>query len=209
MKVAIFGASGGVGRNLVKQAQAAGHEVTLLTRDPRKFHNSDRSLTVIGGDVLDPQAVGRAVAGQDAVLVALGAPLMDRSGIRAHGTAVIVDAMQAAGVSRIVCLSVFGAGDSWALLPRFYRWFVMPVVLHRVLKDHVAQEKIIRSSGLDWSLVRPVNFTDGDLTGDYWHGTELPARKLSMKISKADVADFMLKGLVGALRPGSAEAVSG
>lgn len=209
MKVAIFGASGGVGRNLVKQAQAAGHEVTVLTRDPRKFHMPDASMKVIAGDVRDPAAVATAVAGQDAVLVALGAPLMDRSGIRADGTAVIVDAMQAASVRRIVCLSVFGAGDSWALLPRFYRWFVMPVVLRRVLKDHIAQEAIIRKSNLDWSLVRPVNFTDGDLTGDYWHGTELPERKLSMKISKADVADFMIKGLGGALRPGAAEAVSG
>lgn len=209
MKVAVFGASGGVGRNLVKQAQAAGHEVTVLTRDPRKFHKPGQSLRVIGGDVRDARAVAQTVEGQDAVLVALGAPLRDRSGVRAEGTRVIAEAMQAAGVRRLVCLSVFGAGDSWALLPRFYKWFVMPVILGRVLKDHVAQEEIVRSSGLDWSLVRPVNFTEGDLTRTYWHGNELPQRKLSMKISKADVADFMLKGLDGALRPGTAEAVSG
>lgn len=208
MKIAIFGATGGVGSNLLKQALAAGHDVTALTRDARKLHRPGQSLTVLEGDVRDPQAVRRVVEGQDAVLVALGAPLLDKSGIRAEGTRVIVGAMQETAVRRLVCLSVFGAGDSWALLPRFYRWFVMPVILRRVLKDHVAQEVIVRSSDLDWSLVRPANFTDGDMTGTYWHGQHLPMRQLSMKISRADVADFMLKGLGDRAGIGQAECVS-
>jgi uncharacterized protein YbjT (DUF2867 family) len=208
MKVAIFGATGGVGRNLLEQALAAGHDVTALARDPQKLHRADQSLTVVEGDVRDADAVRGVVDGQDAVLIALGAPLLDNSGIRAEGTRVIVDAMQKSGVRRLVCLSVFGAGDSWALLPRFYRWFVMPVILRRVLKDHVAQEAVVASSVLEWSLVRPANFTDGDLTGTYWHGQHPPMHQLSMKISRADVADFMLKGLGDRAGIGQAECVS-
>ncbi len=208
MKVAVFGASGGVGRNLVKQAQAAGHEVTVLTRDPRKFHKRGNRCAS-SGVMCGCPAVAQTVEGQDAVLVALGAPLRDRSGVRAEGTRVIAKAMQAAGCAtaglpvRLRCWRQLGAAAP-----------VLQMVCRAsdpgaVLKDHVAQEEIVRSSGLDWSLVRPVNFTEGDLTRTYWHGNELPQRKLSMKISKADVADFMLKGLDGALRPGTAEAVSG
>lgn len=208
MKLAIFGATGGVGRNLMNQALEAGHEVTVLTRDADRLHRPDKRLTVLEGDVRDPAAVARVVEGQDAVLVALGAPLMDNSGIREAGTRTVVDAMKAAGVQRLICLSVFGAGESWAQLPRLYRWVIMPLVLRRVLKDHVAQEAIIRASGLDWSLARPGNFTDGALTGNYWHGAELPERKLSMKISRADVADYMLRQLGQAGASGRAEAIS-
>lgn len=207
MKLAIFGATGGVGRNLVKQALDAGHEVTVLTRNADKLHRPGGRLTVIEGDVRDPAAVSRVVEGKDAVFVALGAPIMDNSGIREAGTRTVVDAMKSSGVRRLICLSVFGAGESWSQLPRFYRWIIMPLILRRVLADHVAQEAIVRASGLDWSLARPGNFTDGALTGNYWHGDELPERRLSMKISRADVADYMLRQLDETVLGGRAEAV--
>lgn len=193
MRLAIFGATGGVGRNLVDQALSDGHQVTAFTRAPEKFGKPHPSLRLVRGDVRDPEAVTRAIIGQDAVLCALGMPLFNRDNLRTAGTKVIVDAMKKADVNRLICLTVMGAGESWSLLPRRYRYFIAPVILGRVIADHESQEQLIRESGLDWTIVRPGNFTEGTRTGDYQHGFEHADRSLKLKISRADVADFMMR----------------
>jgi uncharacterized protein YbjT (DUF2867 family) len=192
MRLTVFGATGGVGRHIVAQALADGHTVRAMVRDPSRLEVAHSRLTVVQGDVLDAADAAAAVQGSDAVLVALGMPLFNRDGVRARGTANIVRAMRDHRVRRLVCLSVFGAGESWAMLPRLYRWVIGPVLLRHVIADHAEQEKIVAASGLDWVLARPGNFTDGERTRRYWHGAERPARRLKMNISRADVADFML-----------------
>ncbi len=195
MKLTIFGATGKVGRHLVSQAIEQGHEVSAFSRSPNQFDGSMQNLTLIKGDVLDKQAVKNAVIGQDAVICALGMPLMNKDGLRARGTGNIVDAMQELGVERLVCLSIFGAGSSWNMLPWHYRKLIMPTVLRRALVDHQNQENHLNASKLDWVAIRPGNFTDGKRTGSYWHGLVSAGRSLTLKISQADVADFMLKQL--------------
>ena len=135
--------------------------------------------------------------GQDAVLCALGMPLMNKDGLRAAGTRNIIDAMQACHVRRLICLSSFGVGDSYAFLPISYRYLVAPLVLRHVLADHERQETYIRDSDLDWTIVRPANLTGGPATGVYLQDTLRPHRRLEMKVSRADVAAYMLEHLDG------------
>jgi uncharacterized protein YbjT (DUF2867 family) len=195
MKITIFGATGTVGRLLVSRALTEGHIVTAVTRSLDKMKQSSQNLHVVEGDVRDPLVVAAAVKGQDAVICALGMPLLNKDGLRAAGTRNIVAAMEAAGVKRFVCLSAIGAGDSWNLLPWHYKYLIVPLMMRRLFEDHNAQEAVVRKSPLDWILVRPSNFAKGEGSHPYEHGFSKLGPSSKLKMAPSDIADFMLQQL--------------
>jgi putative NADH-flavin reductase len=193
MKLIIFGATGTVGRHLVEQALSQGHGVTAFARRPLALKLDHQDLSRQAGDVLDPRAVADAVRGHDAVLIALGA---GRKGtVRSVGTKHVIDAMERRGIRRLVCQTTLGAGDSRPLLNFFWKHIMFGLLLREVYADHQTQEAFIKKSALDWIIVRPGAFTDGPATGAYQHGFPPAAKKLKSRISRADVADFMLQQL--------------
>jgi len=193
MNIIVFGATGTIGRHLVKQALSEGHAVTAFARRPAALGVSHPSLTVRSGDVLDAASVNDAVRGHDAVLVALGA---GRKGtVRSAGTRHIIEVMRRHGLRRLICQSTLGTGHSRALLTFFWKRIMFGFLLKDAYADHEAQEDLVRESGLDWTIVRPGAFTDGAATGAYKHGLPDPGEPLTLKISRADVAGFMLHQL--------------
>ncbi|QIN84905.1 NAD(P)H-binding protein [Rubrobacter tropicus] len=190
MKVLVFGATGSVGRHIVEQGLARGHEVTAFVRDPSGLEVGREGLNVFEGDVLEPASVEAAVRGQEAVLCSIGAGR--RGGVRSEGTRNIVRAMEEAGVRRFVCQTTLGAGESSGNLNFFWKHVMFGLLLREAFADHEQQEAHVRKSGLDWTIVRPAAFTDGGRTGEYRHGFSPDEREISLKISRADVADFML-----------------
>lgn len=190
MKVLIFGATGSVGQHLVQQALARGHIVTVFVRDAAKLGDARAEVRVVLGDVMDSASVEEAVAGQDAVLCSLGAGRKGR--VRSGGTLNIVRAMEKMGVRRFVCQTTLGVGDSSGNLNFFWRYVMFGLLLREAFADHEMQEEHVGQSGLDWTLVRPGAFTDGKRTGVYRHGFPGTEKGASLKISRADVADFML-----------------
>ncbi|HEX6194812.1 MAG TPA: SDR family oxidoreductase [Jiangellaceae bacterium] len=190
MKLIIFGATGSVGRLVVDRALEEGHEVTAFTRDPAKVERRHERLTVSGRDVFDVAAVTDAIAGHDAVIVTLGGGR--NGGVRAPGTKAIIEAMQAAGVRRLIVQSTLGAGDSRANLNLFWKWIMFGLLLRPAYADHQEQDRIVRRSDVDWTIVRPGAFTDGLRTGAYRRGLG-PREKSQLKIARADVADFLLE----------------
>ena len=195
MKLLIFGSTGGTGRELVKQALDQGHSVTAFARQPAKIEDLQHpSLQVVSGDVLDPAAVESAVTGQEAICSALGAGA-GRTTLREEGPRNIVESMQGSGVKRLICQSSLGVGDSRANLPFFTRYIVVGIFLRHAFADHERQEAAIKQSSLAWTIVRPPHLTNGPRTGSYRHGFSTTDRRLQGKISRADVADFMLKQL--------------
>lgn len=193
MNVIIFGATGSVGRHLVSQACAGGHNVTAFVRNTGRLNHTHPNLRVIAGDVLDAAAVTQAIRGQDAVLCALGA---GRKGIvRARGTENIIAGMQRHGVRRFICQSTLGAGDSARYLNFFWKYIMFGLLLRPAFADHAEQERLTIASDLAWTIVRPAAFTDGPKTGAYKHGFTGADEKLTLKISRADVAGFMLAQL--------------
>lgn len=192
MNVIIFGATGTVGSELVKQALDKGYTVTAFVRTPSKLELTHPNLNLIQGDVMNYAAVEKAVQGQDAVLCALGA---GRKGIiRSEGTKHIVQAMEKANVKRFICQTTLGIGDSKETLTFFWKYIMFGLLLRAAFADHVLQEAYIQQSKLDWTIVRPGAFTNGERTGSYQH-FEGAIKGLELKISRADVADFMLKQL--------------
>ena len=195
MKLIIFGSTGGTGRELLKQALAHGHQVVAFARNPAKIDDiKHANLEVVRGDVLDPTAVENAVAGQDVVLSTIGAGA-SRTSIREEGTRNIVEAMEKQGVRRLVCQSSLGVADSRANLPFFTKYIVVSIFLRHAFADHERQEAVVKRSSLDWTIVRPPHLKDGPRTGVYRHGFPTTDRTIKAMISRADVADFMLKQL--------------
>lgn len=194
MKLIIFGSTGTIGRHLVNQALAQGHQVTAFARNPTALEFEHPNLSLFHGDVFDPMSVAAAVKGCEAVLVTLGSPKLTGK-VRSVGTQHIVRAMEQHGVKRLICQSTLGVGDSQANLNFFWKYLMFGLILRSVFIDHVAQEAIVKRSSLDWVIPHPAAFTDGPVTGAYKHGFPSTEKKLTLNISRADVASFMLQQL--------------
>ncbi len=195
MKLLIFGSTGSIGRQLVEQALEQGHTVTAFARNPAKLDIQHTNLKVVQGDVMDSASVEQAVQGQDAVLCVLGSGAQRKGAIRSEGTRQIIQAMEKTGVRRLICQTTLGAGDSWENLNFFWKYIMFGAFLREVFADHERQENEVKQSRLDWTIVRPGAFIDGDHTGQYRHGFPSTDKTTKLKISRADVADFLLQQL--------------
>ena len=195
-RVLIVGATGGTGRQLVTQALERGYAVTALVRNPSRLQVEHPQLTVIQGDVLDYASVEAAMRGQDAVLSALGHKrFFYPTRILSEGTRNILRAMETHGVARFVCETSLGIGDSAGRMGLYFTLFVIPVILPFYFWDKTRQERIIAGSNVEWVIVRPGMLTNGDKRGSYRHGPDVGSFLTTVRISRADVADFMLDQL--------------
>ncbi|MGD1855004.1 MAG: NAD(P)-dependent oxidoreductase [Leptolyngbyaceae cyanobacterium] len=195
MKLVIFGATGTVGAQVVQQALEQGHTVTAFLRNLAKLNLQHPQLSFAQGDVMDASAVEQAIRGQDAVICVLGSGKQLKSTIRSEGTQQIIQAMEKLGVRRLICQSTLGTGDSWSNLDFYWKYVMFGFILRQVFTDHERQEALVRNSNLDWTIVRPSAFTDGPRTGRYRHSFPSTDRNITLQISRADVADFILKQL--------------
>jgi putative NADH-flavin reductase len=210
MKLTIFGATGGIGGQLLEQAAAAGHEITAVARDPRKVAPSRNGVRVVTADLEAPEpgVLESAVAGADAVLSALGPRPMAKAGVAEHGTQAIVRAMQATGVRRLIVVSAAPISTvpspSRPTPPRrdpgegfFTRTVVTPVMktlLRKRYADLARMEDGLRASELDWTILRPPRLTNQPLTGRYRTAFGRNLRG-GNAISRADTAHAMLAAL--------------
>jgi uncharacterized protein YbjT (DUF2867 family) len=172
MRVLVVGATGGSGRAAVEALVAGGHEVTAFARRASASLAGRDGVRAVDGDATVPLDVDRAVRGQDAVVVTLGIAesalrvrLRGSRGtpleVRSRGTAAVVAAMRRHGVRRLVVQSSYGVGETRDRLPLTSR-LVFALVLRPQIADHERQERIVRASGLEWTIVQPVYLTDGD-----------------------------------------------
>jgi len=195
MKLVIFGATGGSGRQIVAKALTLGHEIRVFARDPAKLNGSRQHFQVLPGDVLDASAVGQAIEGADAVISALGTPATTKNTVRSQGTQNILSAMEKTGVQRFICLSSMGIGDSRMMLPLHYKYLLVPLLLKQGFVEHELQETAVRQSRTQWTIVRPGELTDKAPRGIYRHGLPVLDKTIKARIARADVADFVLRQL--------------
>lgn len=198
MRLAVFGATGGTGTEVIRQGLARGHEIVALARRPEALAVRHERLRVVRGDVLDPAVAPAVVDGTDAVVSVLGI------GYRRHattlysaGTANVLAAMKAAGVRRLLVVST-----SSLHVPdrsRFTEWLVIRWLLHPLLRrpyaDMALMERAVCASGLDWTLVRAARLTNGRGTGTYRTavGEKLPR---CWSISRTDLAEYLVAHLL-------------
>jgi len=191
MKVIIFGATGTVGVEIVKQALEKGYAVTAFVRHPEKMTTPQHAnLTIFKGDVAYPGDIEKAIQNHDAVLCVLGDGKVGK--IRALGTRNIIDAMNKTGIKRLICQSTLGMGESYGNLNFIWKRIMFGMLLKKAFQDHQLQEQHILQSDLDYTIVRPSALTGGTITKGFKIGFDGEYKKLNLKISRADVADFML-----------------
>lgn len=196
MKIVVFGASGGTGRKVVEQALEAGHTVTAFVRSPEKFTLKHPNLTVLQGDSMDANAVERAIAGQEAVISALGPTRPPVPGMMETSAKNIVTAMKQHGVRRVI--STTGAGvrqpEDQPKLSDHVISALLNLLAKSVVLDSAASVRVIQTSDLDWTVVRFPRLMDGERTGKARAG--YVGKESSTQLSRADAADFVLRELV-------------
>lgn len=196
-KVLIIGASRGIGLETVKAALLAGHNVRALARSAARIPIQNPGLDRVAGNALDSSAIRSNLDGVDVVVQTLGvdvAPrsIFERTTLFSQSTRIIVDAMKAAGVKRLIAVTGLGAGNSRGHGGIIYDSVVFPLLLKRVYDDKDVQEWIVRSSGLDWTIVRPGLLTNRPVIGRYRILTAAHDWRFGL-ISRADVADFIVR----------------
>ena len=196
-KVLIIGASRGIGLETVRAALRAGHSVRALARSAASIPIQDANLEKMSGDALDRDTIRNALQDVDVVIQTLGVDFVPRlifegTSLFSRSTRILVDAMKAVGVKRLVSVTGLGAGDSRGHGGLLYDAIVFPVLLKRVYDDKDVQEWIIRSSGLDWTIVRPGLLTNRLATSRYRVLTASKDWRFGV-ISRADIADFLVR----------------
>ena len=196
MKISIFGASGSTGVLLTERCLAAGHEISVLLRASATFPYRDR-VRVVEGSIFDPGAIRRTLEGSSVVFSTLGARSWAKEDVLERAIPLIVAVMRQKGLSRLIVLGSAGAlPDSLKKQPAYRRWIVENILYKTVLKwpaaSQAAQWKTLAASGLDFTMVMPPMLTHGAARGKYRvDGQALPRN--GSRISRADVADFMLQ----------------
>ena len=192
-RILIFGATGGTGKELVAQALQRGHDVTAFVRDPSKLAVSHAHLRIHQGDLQKPETIRTAIPNHQAVLSALGTRTLGKSTLLSDGLKEIIASMTASGVRRLLWQSSLGVGETRGQLGPLYNWILVPLLLRNVFADKELQERIIRSSSLDWTIMQPAALTNGPRTGKYRVGPDACRERRFSRISRADVAHFMLQ----------------
>jgi uncharacterized protein YbjT (DUF2867 family) len=174
-------------------------------------------VRVITGDVLEPADVERAVAGQEAVIVTLGirenplrvrllGPARTPLDVRSRGTRLVIEALRRQGVRRLVVQTSYGVGETRERL-RLVERLLFALLLRPQIADTELQEREVRESGLDWSLIQPVHLTDGQDSG-------MPHLSASgetgeMKVSRRSVGRALAAAVSDRAYVGQSLAVSG
>jgi putative NADH-flavin reductase len=194
MRVIVFGATGGTGKEVISQGLEAGYFMTAFVHSLRNSPAKHTHLQIVQGDALNLQGVADAIQGQDAVVSALGVKtskaLHDPDIAISTATGNIIKSMQQHHVRRLLFVSSFGV-DEDVFLPEkllLHTW------LKNLFKDIPAQEALIHQSNLDWTIVRPARLTSGPRTGKYKAGEHIRINPFS-HISRSDVADYIIRSL--------------
>ena len=205
MKVLVIGAGGKSGQQVVEKALAAGHQVTAFVHDAADYH-APAGVRVVAGDATEAATVSQAVAGQDAVVDAIGGhtPYL-KTQLEQDAAKAVVAAMQQHGVRRLVVISVLGVGDSKEQGTFLYEYLMKPTFLRGAIPDKEAMEAEVRRSNLDFVLVRPPYLTDDPATGQVHIVT---GEDKAHKITRADLAHFIVDQLTSDTYLGQAVTVA-
>jgi putative NADH-flavin reductase len=199
MKIVIFGATGYSGKEILRQALAQNHQVTVLTRSAKSVSTLHKNLTIIEGNVLNPKTVNSVLQGQEAVIQCLG---IGGKGdgkpttFISEATKIIVDEMEKTQVKRLIAMSNVGAGNSRAFQPWVFNKIILPYFMNWlkvIIDDKNIMEPVIMNSNLDWTIVRCPNITDKPAKNKVT--TSLDGKNSKFSITNADTANFMVKQL--------------
>jgi putative NADH-flavin reductase len=198
LSLLIIGANGGIGRQSVDLALKANHHVTAILRDPAKLSLTHPNLTVVKGDIFHPETFQQYLSAADLVISAIGVSGggfgSDKpTTLYSAGNATLIKTMEQTGTRRAFFISA-SAIEISPVLPfyvRFAEKYIVQKLLRHMYADLRQMEALIKSSDLDWTIIRPPQLTDKTVTGHYRTAINT-FLKNCLKISRSDVAHFMI-----------------
>jgi putative NADH-flavin reductase len=165
----ILGATGRTGKHIVTKALKKGHVVHALVRDQHKLEVNHPNLKIFEGSPLNPDDIRKALKGCKAAVSGLNisrksdfpwSPLVSPPDLLSSSLKNLLAGMKAEGISRVMIMSAAGAGDSWNLMPWWFKGLINSSNIGITYRDHGVQEKLLEESGLDWTIVRPVGLNN-------------------------------------------------
>lgn len=199
-KLVVFGATGGTGKEVVKQALQQGYSVTAVVREPAAFTMDHPLLTLIRGDVLSLSSFEKYLENTDAVISCLGTGKdLKATTVYSEGMQNILSAMEKNGVSRLLCISAIAleTNENMGVIIRFISTAILQRLLKLVYSDMRTMERLVEKSNMNWTIVRPPMLKDKQLTGKYRTAVGAHLRR-PFSISRADLADFLVKNIANA-----------
>lgn len=199
MKVVIFGATGIVGKSILKEALAQKHQVTVLTRDASRVSIKDKNLTVVEGNVMDRNVVNDILKNQDAVIQSIGIGGKGDgkpTSFVSNANKLIMEEMKNNNVNRLIALSVIGAGNSIAFMPWLFTKIMIPYFMKwfkAIIDDKNRMEPMIMNSGFDWTIIRGTTVVDKPAKNKIT--ATLDGKGIKFSITNADMASFVVKQL--------------
>jgi putative NADH-flavin reductase len=197
MKVLLFGATGFTGRAVLARLLEQNHEVTALIRPASNLRQSHQNLSIVEGDVLNPDLIREVMTGQDAVINCLGKNKGSAHNLISDVTQKILTAMEEKGVTRLIALSNVGAGDSYATQPWLFRVILLPTILRwlkLLIEDKNRMEPMISNSKLNWTILRFPKISEKQAKNRFLISHD--GKGLSFSISLQDCADFIVNQLI-------------
>jgi putative NADH-flavin reductase len=186
MRVIVLGAAGLLGREVVREVGARGHEVTVFVRRPPTLA-FDKGVRIETGDAHDLPSVSRVIEGHDAVVNAIGSGTLRYNDVESSTTAIAVNAARNLGVRRYIAMSA-GMVALEPPISLLFRFVLRPLLLEHTYAEHLRVEAIVRASTLLWTIVRPPRLTMRPARG---YIASLERQKGSVSVSRADVAAFI------------------
>jgi putative NADH-flavin reductase len=195
-KMIVFGAAGGTGIEVVRQALQLGYRITAVVRHPDTFTLTHPNLTIVKGDVMLAGTIGEAIAGHDIVISAIGNRNTQPTVLYSCGIKNMLDAMAPAGIKRLICISAGGldVNPKASFFVRLLTKYVLQRILREPYADLRRMEALVRQSGTDYTILRPARLLDKPLTGKYRAGIDADLVK-PFSIARADVAHFIVTHL--------------
>lgn len=191
--IAVMGAAGATGRLVVEQGLAKGYRITAFDLPWKAFDLHDARLRVVRGDCRDLPDVEAALKEHSAVISVIGPPLDEHGRDLVQATENLIQAMHGHGVKRLVAVSALGVGETRQHMGFLYNLLLTPALVEGFVEAKQEQERLVMSSDLDWTIVRPGRLTDGPLVGTYHHGHGMEIPSPDPTVSRADLAHFLLR----------------
>lgn len=195
-KLAVIGANGGVGRQVVELALAEGHHVTAIVRDPAKLVFDHENLQIVKGDVLNPVSLANHLDNQDAVVSAIGKNSTKPTTLYSQGSRNLLEALKSTSTKRVFFISASGleVNPSHSWLVRFLTRYILQKILKQMYADLWTMEAIVKGSELDWTIMRPPQLTNGPLTRRYRFSVNHFLEN-GLRISRADLAYYIIHNI--------------
>jgi putative NADH-flavin reductase len=192
MRLLVLGATGRTGSHLLDRGLADGHEVTAFARRPSVLARYGSRIRVVQGDIAVASSVNRAIPGQDAVLSALGSPTLRPNTVLSDGIRHVLAAMKDHEVPRLLAMSALGVGETSGQVGPVYNLVLIPLLLRNTFLEKERMEAYIKAADVEWTIVRPGALTSGPARGRYRTALADVRPPRFPRISRADVAAFML-----------------